>query len=238
MSMYPAAYIVCKHHIYINTSTYRCIYHVYNKFQLNVVAPRLTFEVKNAPFFVFFFFFLFDLILTATVSYFSSGTSEKKNVSLDWLWSCRLPVFLSLSDVFKVDDIALNYRDPDGDLIRILDDEDVQLMIKEARGQQGKVKRPVNQFPWELHVTMASDFSVYSSEGWERKTNAEIYLVVSYHKNIEICIVANVFCCLHLFLPVSINGPYISLCIKPVCYSFASIFPFFFFIFSLKFLLL
>lgn len=67
-------------------------------------------------------------------------------------------------NVFKVDDIALNYRDPEGDLIRILDDDDVQLMIKEGRGQQGKVKRPVNQFPWELHVTMENDFSVYSSE--------------------------------------------------------------------------
>uniref|UniRef100_A0A3Q1G8J7 Neutrophil cytosolic factor 4 n=1 Tax=Acanthochromis polyacanthus TaxID=80966 RepID=A0A3Q1G8J7_9TELE len=69
-----------------------------------------------------------------------------------------------MRDVFKVDDIALNYRDPEGDLIRILDDEDVQVMIQEGRGQQGKVKRPVNQFPWELHVTMASDLSVYNTE--------------------------------------------------------------------------
>ncbi|XP_033479949.1 neutrophil cytosol factor 4 [Epinephelus lanceolatus] len=69
-----------------------------------------------------------------------------------------------MRNVFKVDDIALNYRDPEGDLIRILDDEDVQLMIREGRGQQGKVKRPVNQFPWELHVTLASDLSVYSTE--------------------------------------------------------------------------
>ncbi|XP_061576605.1 neutrophil cytosol factor 4 isoform X2 [Cololabis saira] len=69
-----------------------------------------------------------------------------------------------MRNVFKVDDIALNYRDPEGDLIRILEDEDVQLMIREGRCQQGKVKRPVNQFPWELHVTMASDLSVYSSE--------------------------------------------------------------------------
>ncbi|CAG5928791.1 neutrophil cytosol factor 4 [Menidia menidia] len=69
-----------------------------------------------------------------------------------------------MREVFKVDDIALNYRDPEGDLIRILSNEDVQLMIKEGRGQRGKVKRPVNQFPWELHVTMASDFSVYGSE--------------------------------------------------------------------------
>ncbi|XP_028257516.1 neutrophil cytosol factor 4 [Parambassis ranga] len=69
-----------------------------------------------------------------------------------------------MRNVFKVDDIALNYRDSEGDLIRILDDEDIQLMIKESRGQQGDIKRPVNQFPWELHVTMASDLSVYNTE--------------------------------------------------------------------------
>ncbi|XP_047434057.1 neutrophil cytosol factor 4 [Mugil cephalus] len=68
-----------------------------------------------------------------------------------------------MRNVFQVDDIAINYRDPEGDLIRLLDDEDVQLMIRESRGQQG-VKRPVNQFPWELHVTMASDLSVYNVE--------------------------------------------------------------------------
>ncbi|CAG12537.1 unnamed protein product, partial [Tetraodon nigroviridis] len=64
-----------------------------------------------------------------------------------------------MRNVFKVNDIALNYRDPEGDLIRVLDDEDIQLMVKESRDQQGKVKRPVNQFPWELHfasVTVSS----------------------------------------------------------------------------------
>uniref|UniRef100_A0A8C5D9V1 Neutrophil cytosol factor 4 n=1 Tax=Gouania willdenowi TaxID=441366 RepID=A0A8C5D9V1_GOUWI len=69
-----------------------------------------------------------------------------------------------MRNVFNVDDVALNYRDPEGDLIRIVDDEDVQLMIKEAKRRQGNVKRPVNQFPWEVHVTMASDFSVYNTE--------------------------------------------------------------------------
>ncbi|XP_070712729.1 neutrophil cytosol factor 4 [Pempheris klunzingeri] len=69
-----------------------------------------------------------------------------------------------MRNVFKEDDIALNYRDQEGDLIRILDDEDVQLMIKESRRRQGEVKRPVNQFPWELHVTMTSDLSVYNVE--------------------------------------------------------------------------
>uniref|UniRef100_A0A7N6B6Y2 Neutrophil cytosol factor 4 n=1 Tax=Anabas testudineus TaxID=64144 RepID=A0A7N6B6Y2_ANATE len=69
-----------------------------------------------------------------------------------------------MRNVFQKDDIALNYRDHEGDLIRILDDDDVLLMIKESRGQQGKVKRPVNQFPWEIHVTLASDLSVYNTE--------------------------------------------------------------------------
>lgn len=71
---------------------------------------------------------------------------------------------LVLRNVFRQDDIALNYRDPEGDLIRILDDEDVQLMIREGRSQQGAVKRPVNQFPWELHVTLTSDLCVYGTE--------------------------------------------------------------------------
>lgn len=70
----------------------------------------------------------------------------------------------SFRSVFKVTDIALNYRDAEGDLIRVLDDEDIQLMVKESGGQQGKVKRPVNQFPWELYVTLASDLSVYNTE--------------------------------------------------------------------------
>eukprot|EP00063_Salmo_salar_P063252 XP_014038087.1 PREDICTED: neutrophil cytosol factor 4-like [Salmo salar] len=70
-----------------------------------------------------------------------------------------------MRDVFKVDgNIALNYRDPEGDLVRLLDDGDVALMVADGRGQRSKVKRPVNQFPWELHVTAASDLSVYNTE--------------------------------------------------------------------------
>ncbi|XP_064813926.1 neutrophil cytosol factor 4-like [Oncorhynchus masou masou] len=70
-----------------------------------------------------------------------------------------------MRDVFKVDgNIALNYRDPEGDLVRLLDDGDVALMVADGRAQRSKVKRPVNQFPWELHVTAASDLSVYNTE--------------------------------------------------------------------------
>uniref|UniRef100_A0A672NYR2 Neutrophil cytosol factor 4-like n=1 Tax=Sinocyclocheilus grahami TaxID=75366 RepID=A0A672NYR2_SINGR len=69
-----------------------------------------------------------------------------------------------MRDVFQVEAIALNYRDPEGDLIRILDDEDVTLMVQESKQTGSKVKRPVNQFPWELLVTHAKDLSVYNTE--------------------------------------------------------------------------
>lgn len=71
-----------------------------------------------------------------------------------------------MRDVFNMDDITLNYRDPEGDLIRVLDDEDIGLMTREGRRQaRGHAPRPVNQFPWELHVTLTSDLSVYATEG-------------------------------------------------------------------------
>lgn len=69
-----------------------------------------------------------------------------------------------MRDVFHVDDIALNYRDAEGDLIRILDDEDVVLMVQESKRMESKVKRPVIQFPWELLVTHAKDLTVYNTE--------------------------------------------------------------------------
>ncbi|XP_029102913.1 neutrophil cytosol factor 4 isoform X1 [Scleropages formosus] len=69
-----------------------------------------------------------------------------------------------MREVFQLEDIALNYRDSEGDLVRILDDEDVKLMVMEGRCQGSEIKRPVNQYPWELHITLASDLSVYNTE--------------------------------------------------------------------------
>ncbi|XP_063079055.1 neutrophil cytosol factor 4 [Engraulis encrasicolus] len=68
-----------------------------------------------------------------------------------------------MRELFKMEDIALNYRDADGDLVRILDDEDVALMVWESKGQ-GSKKRPVNQYPWELLVTLATDLTAYNTE--------------------------------------------------------------------------
>ncbi|XP_033969361.1 neutrophil cytosol factor 4 [Trematomus bernacchii] len=69
-----------------------------------------------------------------------------------------------MRNVFKEDDISINYRDAEGDLIRLLEDEDVQLMIRESRTQRDRIKRPANQFLWEIHVSATSDLSVYNSE--------------------------------------------------------------------------
>ncbi|KAI5627633.1 neutrophil cytosol factor 4 [Silurus asotus] len=51
-----------------------------------------------------------------------------------------------MREVFQIKDIALNYRDPEGDLVRILDDEDVALMVQQSKRPGSVVKRPVNQF--------------------------------------------------------------------------------------------
>uniref|UniRef100_A0A3B3RMQ1 Neutrophil cytosolic factor 4 n=1 Tax=Paramormyrops kingsleyae TaxID=1676925 RepID=A0A3B3RMQ1_9TELE len=73
-------------------------------------------------------------------------------------------LFTRMRELFKLEDIALNYRDTDGDMVRLLDDEDVELMVQEGRRRGSEVKRPVNQYPWELRVSLASDFSVYNTE--------------------------------------------------------------------------
>uniref|UniRef100_A0A4W4FLS9 Neutrophil cytosolic factor 4 n=1 Tax=Electrophorus electricus TaxID=8005 RepID=A0A4W4FLS9_ELEEL len=85
--------------------------------------------------------------------------------------TAMLPTPISLTpslplsrDVFRIEDIALNYRDQEGDLVRILDDEDVTLMVQECKHQGTMVKRPVNQFPWELLITHSNDLSVYNTE--------------------------------------------------------------------------
>ncbi|KAL2087039.1 hypothetical protein ACEWY4_018098 [Coilia grayii] len=69
-----------------------------------------------------------------------------------------------MRELFKMEDIALNYRDAEGDLVRILDDEDVTLMVWESKGQRSREKRPVNQYPWELLVTLSSDLTAYNTE--------------------------------------------------------------------------
>ncbi|XP_028828717.1 neutrophil cytosol factor 4 isoform X2 [Denticeps clupeoides] len=69
-----------------------------------------------------------------------------------------------MREVFQIGNIALNYRDAEGDLVRIMDDEDVAIMVQEGRNQRSKVKRPANQYGWEVHVTLSTDISLYNAE--------------------------------------------------------------------------
>ncbi|XP_069509102.1 neutrophil cytosol factor 4 isoform X2 [Ambystoma mexicanum] len=53
--------------------------------------------------------------------------------------------------------VFLNYRDLDGDMIRLLDDQDVRLMVTQSRGLPTRK----NVLPWQLHLTKPEDFRVY-----------------------------------------------------------------------------
>ncbi|XP_075408803.1 neutrophil cytosol factor 4 [Tenrec ecaudatus] len=58
---------------------------------------------------------------------------------------------------FQKEDIALNFRDAEGDLVRLLSNEDVGLMVRQARGLPSQKRL----FPWKLHITQKDDYKVY-----------------------------------------------------------------------------
>lgn len=54
-------------------------------------------------------------------------------------------------------DLTLNMKDPDGDLIRLMDNSDMELLVT-----NGKRKCQLqNFFPWEIHITRIDDLDVY-----------------------------------------------------------------------------
>lgn len=67
--------------------------------------------------------------------------------------------FSSTRREFDQDDIVLNYRDLDGDLIRLLSDQDIELMVSQSRSKPSEK----HMFPWKLHITHKDDFSVYNT---------------------------------------------------------------------------
>ncbi|KAK2488793.1 hypothetical protein MC885_015116 [Smutsia gigantea] len=60
---------------------------------------------------------------------------------------------------FQREDIALNYRDAEGDLVRLLSDEDVALMVRQAQ----ELPTQKHLFPWKLHITQKDDYGVYNT---------------------------------------------------------------------------
>uniref|UniRef100_G1RX97 PX domain-containing protein n=1 Tax=Nomascus leucogenys TaxID=61853 RepID=G1RX97_NOMLE len=73
------------------------------------------------------------------------------------------PLFKDLLELtrreFQREDIALNYQDAEGDLVRLLSDEDVALMVRQARGLPSQKRL----FPWKLHITQKENYRVYNT---------------------------------------------------------------------------
>ncbi|XP_048357084.1 neutrophil cytosol factor 4 isoform X1 [Sphaerodactylus townsendi] len=74
------------------------------------------------------------------------------------------PLFQDLMELmrreFGREDIALNYRDSEGDLIRLISDEDIELMVLQCKDRP---VFPKHIFPWKLHVTQQDDYTVYNT---------------------------------------------------------------------------
>uniref|UniRef100_A0A8D2J9M7 Neutrophil cytosol factor 4 n=2 Tax=Varanus komodoensis TaxID=61221 RepID=A0A8D2J9M7_VARKO len=96
--------------------------------------------------------------------YHDDNVSTIRDISVEEDLSST-PLFQDLMELvrreFKRDDIALNYRDAEGDLIRLLSDEDIVLMVMQGRSWPFEK----NIFPWKLHVTQQDDYSVYNPAG-------------------------------------------------------------------------
>ncbi|XP_070610928.1 neutrophil cytosol factor 4 isoform X2 [Erythrolamprus reginae] len=94
--------------------------------------------------------------------YHDDNVSSIRDISVEEDLS-SIPLFQDLMELirreFERNDIALNYRDAEGDLIRLLSDEDVALMV--MQGRSWPFEKHI--FPWKLHVTREADYSIYHS---------------------------------------------------------------------------
>lgn len=99
------------------------------------------------------FVWLLLKLIRLSVYYSSCSTSQ---AFLDFWGSIH---FFFPRQEFNQDDIVLNYRDPEGDLIRLLSDQDVELMVSLSR----KSPSEKHFFPWKLHITHKDDLGVYNT---------------------------------------------------------------------------
>lgn len=94
--------------------------------------------------------------------YYDETVSTIRDISVEENLS-SIPLFKDLMELIKQEfdqhDIVLNYRDLDGNLIRLLSDQDVELMVSQSRKRSSEK----HFFPWKLHITHKDDFSVYST---------------------------------------------------------------------------
>nr|XP_035964623.1 neutrophil cytosol factor 4 isoform X7 [Halichoerus grypus] len=94
--------------------------------------------------------------------YYGDTISTTKDIAVEEDLSST-PLFKDLLQLmrreFQREDIALNYRDDQGDLVRLLSDEDVALMVRQAQ----RLPSQKHLFPWKLHVTQKDDYAVYNT---------------------------------------------------------------------------
>ncbi|KAM4902281.1 neutrophil cytosol factor 4 [Sylvia borin] len=102
-----------------------------------------------------------DTVNKVRCYYYDETMSTIRDISVEEDLS-SIPSFKDLMELirqeFNQDDIVLNYRDPDGDLIRLLSDQDVELMVFQSRSPSEK-----HFFPWKLHITHKDDLGVYNT---------------------------------------------------------------------------
>ncbi|KAF6340003.1 neutrophil cytosolic factor 4 [Rhinolophus ferrumequinum] len=94
--------------------------------------------------------------------YYEDTISTIKDIAVEEDLSST-PLFKDLLELmrreFQREDIALNFRDADGDLVRLLSDEDVRLMVRQAQALPSQKRL----FPWKLHVTQKDDYKLYNT---------------------------------------------------------------------------
>ncbi|KAG8511125.1 Neutrophil cytosol factor 4 [Galemys pyrenaicus] len=94
--------------------------------------------------------------------YYEDNISTIKDIAVEEDLSST-PLFKDLLELmrreFQREDIALNYQDAEGDLVRLLSDEDVGLMVRQAQ----HLPAQKHLFPWKLHVTQKDDYKVYNT---------------------------------------------------------------------------
>ncbi|XP_054430405.1 neutrophil cytosol factor 4 [Pteronotus mesoamericanus] len=94
--------------------------------------------------------------------YYEDTISTIKDIAVEEDLSST-PLFKDLLQLmrreFQREDIALNYRDADGDLVRLLSDDDVRLMVRQAQALPSQKRL----FPWKLHITQKDDYKVYNT---------------------------------------------------------------------------
>ncbi|EPY73256.1 neutrophil cytosol factor 4 [Camelus ferus] len=94
--------------------------------------------------------------------YYEDTISTIKDIAVEEDLSST-PLYKDLLELmrreFQREDIALNYQDADGDLVRLLSDEDVQLMVRQAQSLPSQKRL----FPWKLHITQKDDYKVYNT---------------------------------------------------------------------------